>query len=80
MSKKHKGHFNAPLKAAAGLGQALHLEDAPSKIQFNAVLDATTGNPCVGQPKGTPCMVYPGPNGTMIVCTCDGHGNCLFPD
>ena len=79
MSKKHKGHLSASLRVAAELSPTLHLGATPSDAQFAAVLEAAA-NPCAGQPQGTPCMVYPGPNGTMVICTCDGHGHCLFPD
>lgn len=80
MSKKPKGALHAFLKAAADLPPALHLETTPSSAEFSALLStAAAGNPCLGMPAGTPCAVYNGPNGSKITCTCDGHGNCLFP-
>jgi hypothetical protein len=81
MTKTPKGKLSATLMAAANLHPSLHLDAVPSQAAFGAAMAAAPGgSPCAGKPAGTPCMVYPGPDGQMIVCTCDGAGNCLFPN
>jgi hypothetical protein len=75
--KKPKGHHHDLLKAASALPPGLHFAVAPTPQAMQAALAAASSNPCEGAAAGKPCMVLPGPNGTLTICRCDGNGNCV---
>lgn len=69
--------------SAARLHPTLRAQRKPTTASFQTKLSAAAAadaNPCAGKPQGTPCFVWHNPDGSTTVCTCDGLGNCVYPE
>ena len=84
MSREKSAPRRAPAmrRLADALPAGLRAAEPPSRAAFERRLAdhaAAGSNPCAGAPKGQPCFTWHNPDGTVTICTCDGNGNCQFP-
>jgi hypothetical protein len=79
-----KKSAKALLRKAAELHTRLFAQGPPERGVFTAAIAsfaAETGeDKCAGKPAGTPCFVWHNPDGSTTVCTCDGNGDCKYPE